>query len=593
MAEDTMLTDAIEAIRLGDKAKAKDLLTRLLKADQHNATYWVWMSAAVQTQKERIYALQTALRADPENAAAKRGLVLLGVMPPDESIEPFPLDNPRLWEEELAQKEEEEKETGIKGLVANPIVRLVGIMVGVVGIIGFAIFGLSQRNKVSRPNTITPGPSPTYTTTPTALNAKPVNTQAFVGPTPLSALLDATYTPTPLYVDTPRAIQARDYANAVKAAYRDEDWEALISAMEQIVVLEPESADPHYYIGEAHRFLGENSKAFTAYQKAIDIDENFGAAYLGKARVLPYVGGASNVRSTLDTAIKKDPFFAESYLERAIYFFGQKNYEDALVDLEESIRLAPNSALAYINLAKTYWAQEELEDALSAAEKALELDRTHLESYLLLGQLYEANGQLDKATEVLKTYVIYDEENAEAYGIIGGAYYAEEDYEKAIELLDLAIEFDRRSGIAHLYHGLSYLELKDGENAIDDLDKANRFLGDSFKASISLAQAHILVDHYGDCYLQVERTRPLVETEREEALIYYWRATCHEGREDISSALEDWEAILDMPFNAELGYMRAEAREHLGALYTPTPTSTEGPTPTKTPKPSQTPTPED
>jgi tetratricopeptide (TPR) repeat protein len=592
MAEDTMLTEAIEAIRQGNKKQAKDILTRLIKADQHNAGYWVWMSAAVETKKERLYALQTALRADPDNAAAKRGLVLLGAMPPDESIEPFPLHHPRLWEDELIQ-EEEEKETGIKGLIANPVVRLAGIGVGVLGIIALAIFGLSQRGRVARPATITPGPSPTYTLTPTALNAKPVSTAPFIGPTPLWALLDATYTPTPLYVNTPRSVQASDYGHAVDAAYKNGDWEALITAMEQVATLEPESADPHYYIGEAYRFLEQNSKAIAAYDRALNIDEDFGPAYLGKARVLPYVGGASGVRSALDRAIERDPFFAEAYLERAIYFTDKKKYEEAREDLETAIQLSPNSAPAYYQLARVYWLEEELEDALLAAEKSLELDRTNLGTFLLLGQLYEANDQIEKAVEVLELYVLYDEENADAFGVIGGAYYADGDYEKAIETLDLAIKLDARSGLAHYYRGLSYFELKDGENAINDLDKANRFLSDSFDASLALAKAHILVEHFGDCYLQVERTRSLAKTELEEALIYYWRATCHEGREDIASALDDWESLLDMPFNAETGYLRAEAREHLEELYTPTPTSTKGPTPTKTPKPSQTPTPED
>ncbi len=592
MAEDTMLTEAIEAIRQGNKASAKDILTRLIKADQHNAIYWVWMSAVVETKKERLYALQTALRADPDNAAAKRGLVLLGEMPPDESIEPFPLHHPRLWEDELIQ-EEEEKETGIKGLIANPVVRLAGIGIGVLGIIALAIFGLSQRRKVARPATITPGPSPTYTLTPTALNAKPVSTAPFIGPTPLWALLDATYTPTPLYVNTPRSVQASDYGHAVDAAYKNGDWEALITAMEQVATLEPESADPHYYIGEAYRFLEENSKAIAAYDRALNIDEDFGPAYLGKARVLPYVGGASGVRSALDRAIERDPFFAEAYLERAIYFTDKKKYEAALEDLETAIQLSPNSALAYYHLAKVHWLEEELEDALLAAEKSLELDRTNLATFLLMGQLYEANDQIEKAVEVLELYVLYDEENAEAFGIIGGAYYAEGDYEKAIETLDLAIELDRRSGLAHYYRGLSYFELEDGENAINDLDKANRLLSDSFDASLSLAKAHILVEHYGDCYLQVERTRSLAETELEEALIYYWRATCHEGREDISSALKDWENLLDMSPSAEIHDLRAEAQEHIEELYTPTPTSTKNPTPTKTPRPSQTPTPED
>ena len=77
MAEDdAVFQEAVEALREGKKARARELLTGLLKTDQNNATYWVWMSAAMETPKERIYCLQTALKLDPENAAAKRGLRL-------------------------------------------------------------------------------------------------------------------------------------------------------------------------------------------------------------------------------------------------------------------------------------------------------------------------------------------------------------------------------------------------------------------------------------------------------------------------------------------------------------------------------------
>lgn len=78
---DTMFQDAVDALRDGDRARAKDLLTRLLQADQNNATYWVWMSGAVETAKERIYCLETALKLDPESSIAKRGLILLGAAP--------------------------------------------------------------------------------------------------------------------------------------------------------------------------------------------------------------------------------------------------------------------------------------------------------------------------------------------------------------------------------------------------------------------------------------------------------------------------------------------------------------------------------
>jgi predicted Zn-dependent protease len=71
MAEnDVVFQEAVEALKEGKKAQARELLTGLLKSNQNNATYWVWLSAAMDTSKERIYCLQTAFKLDPDNAAA-------------------------------------------------------------------------------------------------------------------------------------------------------------------------------------------------------------------------------------------------------------------------------------------------------------------------------------------------------------------------------------------------------------------------------------------------------------------------------------------------------------------------------------------
>ena len=593
MADDTMLTDAIEMIRQGKKKQAKEILTRLLKADQQNANYWVWMSVAVESHKERLYALQTALKADPENEAAKRGLVLLGAMPLDSEVRPFPLDKPRLWEEQLLE-DEDEKPRGIKGLVGNPIVRVVGILVGVLGIIGFGLFGLSQRNTTVRRNTNTPGPSPTYTLTPTPLNYTPEPTQAYTGDNPLWTLLDATYTPTPLYVNTPRSVLASDYGYGVEAARKNEDWDALIAAMEQIATLEPESADPLYYIGEAYRFKEENSNALRSYNAALDIDENFAPGYLGRALVLPYVNANADVLDDLDTAIDKDPNFPAAYLARARYWLGEEEYENALEDLAYAEQLSPNSADVYLTYAQVYLAQEKFNDSLAATEKALEIDITNLNTYLMLGRLYEANNNPEKALEALELYTNYVDDDPEALSIMSGAYYQLGEYDKVIDTADAIIKIERRNGMAYYYRGLAYLALEDGEKAVEDLDLANTYLRNNFDISISLAQAHAADEHYGSCYLQVERTRPLAETDYQQALIYYWRATCHEGREDFKAAFDDWQSLLDMPFSAETGYLRAEGRQKLYALYTPTPTATDGPSPTptltRTPAPTKTPT---
>ena len=41
--QDTMFQEAVKAAREGDKIRARDLLTRLLRTTKTNPAYWLWM----------------------------------------------------------------------------------------------------------------------------------------------------------------------------------------------------------------------------------------------------------------------------------------------------------------------------------------------------------------------------------------------------------------------------------------------------------------------------------------------------------------------------------------------------------------------
>src|SRR5512132_3219595 len=187
---DAVFQEAVEALRVGNKSRARELLTGLLKTDQNNATYWVWMSATVDTSKERIYCLQTAFKLDPQNAAAKRGLILHGALPADETIQPFPVNRPRAWEEKLLLAHEKPKLKGWAAVRASPVARIGGFIALGALIVVAVVFGLiiPRLGQVSTIATDTPGPSPTWTLTPTSVNA--TGQPVIVGTSaPLSELL--------------------------------------------------------------------------------------------------------------------------------------------------------------------------------------------------------------------------------------------------------------------------------------------------------------------------------------------------------------------------------------------------------------------
>ncbi len=71
------LQQAIAAIKSGDKATGKRLLIEALKTDSHNENAWLWMTKVVNSDKERIKCLENALRINPDNEIARRGMNLL------------------------------------------------------------------------------------------------------------------------------------------------------------------------------------------------------------------------------------------------------------------------------------------------------------------------------------------------------------------------------------------------------------------------------------------------------------------------------------------------------------------------------------
>ena len=85
-AEEKMFQEAVSAIESGNRSRGKDLLTRLLKQNQENPDYWLWMSGVVDSVKERRYCLNQTLKLDPQNKLARRGLIMLGDLPVDESL---------------------------------------------------------------------------------------------------------------------------------------------------------------------------------------------------------------------------------------------------------------------------------------------------------------------------------------------------------------------------------------------------------------------------------------------------------------------------------------------------------------------------
>jgi len=68
------LSDAVQAIRLGQKAFARDILADILQEDPMNEHAYIWSAAIAETKEEAIRCLERVLRINPANVLAANTL---------------------------------------------------------------------------------------------------------------------------------------------------------------------------------------------------------------------------------------------------------------------------------------------------------------------------------------------------------------------------------------------------------------------------------------------------------------------------------------------------------------------------------------
>lgn len=77
----SLTIDGVTALHSGDKSGARTLLNEAVQLDPSSEEAWLWLSRVVETNADWLHCLERVLAINPENAAAKHGLKMLGAVP--------------------------------------------------------------------------------------------------------------------------------------------------------------------------------------------------------------------------------------------------------------------------------------------------------------------------------------------------------------------------------------------------------------------------------------------------------------------------------------------------------------------------------
>ncbi len=566
-ADNSAFQEVFNAIEQGDRPRARDLLTRLLRRDQANPDYWLWMSAVVETRKERIYCLKEVLRLDPANQSARRGLTLLGTLPPDPQLIVPPQLQRRGWQVKIEKPPAPRANISGRQLA---LYLLAGVLVIAIFALVLAAPQLLRPRAQSQRPTISYLPVAEATAAPTV--RLPTLTPTLLLPTPPWEGLTATYTPTAVYARTPHPVMEA-YSIAVRAFDRG-DWQQAVNYFQQAVDTEPQSSDLLYWLGESHRLNGQAARALDAYNRAIRANPNFAPAFLGRARASLNLDSAplEDIREDLQTALTLDGGLFEAHLELARLDLSASRYAGALERLDAATAANPDSPLVNLYRAQAYLALGEPDSAFEQASLANQRDLTLLPAYLALGEALQARGDYQQSLDPLAIYERFaDPPEARVYALLGRAYREAGDDQRALQAFEQALRLDRRNFDALYQRGLLYLERDEPRRALGDFNDALSLKPDSYELAIARSRALLAIEAYGDAYIQLNRLQADALTDSRKAELYYWRAQALQPL-NAQAAINDWQRLLELGEGIVPAEWLEAAQRQLLALVPPTAT---------------------
>ncbi|NMB67292.1 MAG: tetratricopeptide repeat protein [Chloroflexi bacterium] len=593
--EEKMAHEAFSALQQRDRNRARDLLARLIKLNPSRVDYWVWMSTVVDSPKERVFCLKEALRLDPQNVMARRGLIVLGELPVDDSlVVPYSAQK-RNWQPSLLKEAEEQKQLAAKAWRSIALYAAGAVLV--VMLIAGAAFG---AGRLLRPKAQQSGPSGVFivNATATALPTQTALPGRGITPTPTPPWGNLQLSPTPLYAQTPHP-RTEAYRSAVRA-YERGDWAGAISYFDQVVAVEPDAPDLYYFIGEAQRQAGNPEEALEAYNTAIEKSASFAPAYLGRARLRLAEAPrayADSIRADLEKAAALDPLLGEVFLETArLDLLQTGRLEEAGAALDEAALLLPDSPEVDLLRGEVLLAQGLPAEAADALRAGIERNPASLPAYKLLGRALQLDGQYEESLEPLQIYIQYANPDAEALAWLGAAYAGQGEYTLALETLDRAVALDDESFEALYQRGLVHLELEEYEQARRDLSNAYVINMDSFAANLALARADLKVNATREAFALFEASENLSRSDADLAQVYYYRGIAQHEYGSMTAALRDFRALLEMPADLVPADWLEEIRGRMDLIISPTPSpspqasATRRASATPTPRASATPT---
>jgi len=279
-----------------------------------------------------------------------------------------------------------------------------------------------------------------------------------------------------------------------------------IRAIESVNYKDEPSTDIETYhlFVQAQTYLARRTersiqRALSYFQKAVDRDRKYAAAWAGLAEALLLLDyyaysipeGYADITTIVQQALVLGPDLADSHVSMGIRHVSMKEGAEAVQEFEKAIALQPGSAKAYNWLGWLYMVLGKPEEAIYPGERAAELNPMAPYVRAYLGEIYLAAGRYEKALSEARTARQMQPEMALTHFLEGLCLYHLDLFSESLLALDEAMVLVRDQGIPSETEVMAILALAyhaDGNRErTEELFKQIRDSGDECSVGLVLA----------------------------------------------------------------------------------------------------------
>lgn len=166
----------------------------------------------------------------------------------------------------------------------------------------------------------------------------------------------------------------------------------------------------------------DTDKELDYFTRAIRLDSNYAAAYMGRGFVYHGLGQYQRAVEDYDQAIRLNPKVAWTYYWRGLSYVGLGQYQRAIEDYDQAIRLDPENATHYNDRGVAYGSLDQYYRAIEDFNHAIRLNPKDAKAYYNRGLVYQDLGQYQRAIEDYDQAIRLNPKDAGAYNNRGLAY---------------------------------------------------------------------------------------------------------------------------------------------------------------------------